>query len=204
MTKQKEIENGSFLKDPNHCRGEWFLLRDSALIESVRGMDFEAIFEFAGASGLLAEVFLLQHPGTKYLLSDYSPEACRLARQNLVKFPEASVEEVDIVNDLDKVSWHDFDLVISTSMEHLPKGADLEIVKRIRSGAQVLFCLAAFGGTTHPHHYPSKEYIVERFSPLIEIKQLLVMLFPRATTYYNNGHPVGTENFVFLLYGERL
>lgn len=176
-----------FRLDPNHCRDPWTVGRNRGLLRLIDGVEFENVFEFAGATGLLAGMFLIAHPEVKsYTFSDYSPVACRIARSYLKEFNNVSVRLYDMTEDLGNIPWGDFDLVMSTSMEHFPKGVDIDILRRIQKATHILWSLATFSGRTHPHPYPNKEYVMERFKDFIDVKAVIL--------HYR----------VVLLYGKRL
>lgn len=176
-----------FRLNPEHCRDSWTVDRNKALLKFIDGVKFDNVFEFAGASGLLAEMFLTAHTEiNSYVLSDYSPVVCRIARRHLKCFDNVSVRLYDMTKDMDNIPWNDFDLVISTSMEHLPKGVDIDILQHIRKGTHILWSLSTFDACTHLHPYPNKEYVIERFRDFIDMK---------VVTPYDN---------VILLHGRKL
>jgi len=160
-------------RDPKFCRGQEYVRRNQALIELVRDLKFTRVFEFGGASGLLAEMMLRRFSQIEYyLFSDLSPRACRLAEKNLAGY-RVEIRPLDMTRDLDKVNWDTFDLVVTTSLEHLPRGVDLEILDRIRAGTHVLFSLTRFKKRGHPHPFVSEEYIRNRFEGRLMIHSLV-------------------------------
>lgn len=160
-----------FRLNPDHCRDSWTMGRNRALLRLIEGVKFNNVFEVAGASGLLAEMFLVAHPHIKsYTFSDYSPVACSIARHHLKQFDNVSVVLYDMTKALDSIPWEDFDLVISTSMEHFPKGGDINILRHIRKETHILWSLSTFRVCTHPHPYPNKQYVMERFKDFIDMK----------------------------------
>jgi len=164
-----------FKKNPMHCREKWYCNRDKALIKYVENESFRVVFEFAGATGLLAEIFLKQYPRTeRYIFSDYSRVACELAQSYLKGVPNIEIKVLDMCKDLDRISWEEIDLAISTAMEHFPKGVDYEILEHIKKGTHILWSLSDFDVPTgtHPHPYPDKEYIRERFKGYIDFREL--------------------------------
>ncbi|GAG60077.1 unnamed protein product, partial [marine sediment metagenome] len=173
MTGSKSYDD-MFLADPDFCRDEFYMERNRRLLALVDGIEFKNVLELAGASGLLAEMFLDGRSSTvRYVHSDFSSVACDLARGHLKRFSNAEVKVIDLVEDLDEIDWGVFDLVVSTSMEHFPKGVDLKFIQRLKRGTHVLFSLARFGPTKAGHHlhpYPHPDYVRERFASLVNVK----------------------------------
>jgi len=184
-----EYYNKMFRADANHCRSPAFVERNKALLKLIKSEKFTHIFEFACASGLLAEMFCELHPEChEYFATDFSSEAIGLARRYTTNYSSINALVSDITKTYPNFDWPAYDLVVSTSLEHLPKGCDLDIIKNIEPGTSVLFSLTTFSlpdSASHPHPYPSDTYIYDRFKEHIDIKKLV---------YYE---PLK----VFLLYG---
>lgn len=168
--------DGQYENDPVFCRDPVYRLRNEALVELL-DQPPKRVFEFAGASGLLAEVLLEKYPHTQhYHHSDLSPRACELAFEAMVKATKETVttvysKPIDMVWGRPDMSR--YDLVATTSMEHLPKGTDLRIIESLKSGTTVLFSLTQFPKPGHPHPFPTEKYITDRYSKLIDIECVL-------------------------------
>ena len=159
--------------NPYAHRDRFYRERNEKLLRFVEGKKYRRVMEFAGATGLLAEMFLDRHPETEqYHLSDYSPLSCNLAREFLEGREDVEVRVLDIVKDINAVEWGRYDLVASTSLEHLPEGADLKILRRLRGGTDLLWSLCYECARTHPHLYKSAGYIRSRFNKLMFIERL--------------------------------
>jgi len=163
-------------EDPMFCRNDIYCLRNEALV-TLLDEPPRKVFEFAGGSGLLAEVLLRVYPTTQlYHHSDLSPLACK---QAFKKMSEVSAETVTTVySEPIDIIWNrpdlkKYDLVTTTSMEHLPKGTDLRIIEELSPGTTVLFSLTSFGKPGHPHPFPTKEYIISRYGGLIDVEKLI-------------------------------
>ena len=168
-----ELINEVFTKFPNVDTGTWYRRRNKALLALLGKQRFARVFEVAGGSGLFASMFMKEHPETKlYVHSDFSRVACELARERLKPYPVTAEMVLDMRGDIDPVQWGRYNLIVSTALEHLPAGVDLSILSRVKKGRHVLLSLATFAGATHPNPYPTREYIEERFSPLIDINTL--------------------------------
>jgi len=162
-----EFYDEMFRKDHFKVRTPWYALRNKQLLRMVRDLKFRRVFEFAGATGLLSGMLLDEHPEIEYcLFSDLSPTACKLTERFLKRhLDRLMIKPIDIVKEIDEIPWEEFDLVMSTSLEHLPKGVDLEILKRLPEGCRILWSLASFETITktHLHPYPSVDYVEDRF-----------------------------------------
>lgn len=174
--EQAEYYDRKFRDDPELCRGSLWQLRNKEVVAWLSNIDFTRVLELAAGSGQLAGAIMHRYPGVKhYLCTDFSPTACGLARSCLSKFKAARVEVLDAVKDLSLVSWDRFDLFICMSLEHLDKGDDLEIIKRVPKGGSVLLGMATFplpDSDSHPHPYPSRKYVHDRFDPYLHIYRL--------------------------------
>lgn len=180
-----DFVDSQLIDNPKKDRDEWSINRNKIVIDFVDGIKFNNVFEFAGGSGLLAEMFLTAHPEVKsYIDSDYSPLACKLARGYLRRFSNASIKLYDMTKDLDNISWKNFDLVICVSMEHFPKGVDIEILKHIQEGTYILWGLSTFSTCTHQHIYPNIEYIGKRFKDFISIEVVSYSVRKRQVLLY--------------------
>uniref|UniRef100_A0A6M3M4K1 Putative methyltransferase n=1 Tax=viral metagenome TaxID=1070528 RepID=A0A6M3M4K1_9ZZZZ len=162
-----EFYDAMFRKDHFKVRTPWYALRNKQLLSMVKGLKFKRVFEFAGATGLLSGMLLDEHPEIEHcLFSDLSPTACKLTERFLKRhLDRLTIKPIDIVKEIDEIPWEEFDLVISTSLEHLPKGVDFEILKHLPEGCRILWSLATFetDSKTHLHPYPSVDYVEDRF-----------------------------------------
>ena len=160
-----------YARDPNQARDLFYQERNRVLLSLVDKRKFKRVLELAGATGLLAEMYLNLHEETQfYLHTDYSIVACKLALANLRHYPQSYVKLIDVCTDLNLLPWN-YDLVISTSLEHFPKGTDYDILKRMKTGTHVLWslCKVAARIPTHLHPYESVEYVKARFKDWLEI-----------------------------------
>jgi hypothetical protein len=165
-------------EDPLFCRSVNYRNRDEALV-ALMDKPPRRVFEFAGASGLLAEVMLTVYSSIQfYHHTDLSPLACKRAfwamTEALAKSDTANTvysEPMDVI--WDRPDLTKYDLVTTTSMEHLPKGTDLRIIEETSPGTTLLFSLTSFGKVGHPHPFPTEEYIHNRYDGLIKIEKLL-------------------------------
>jgi len=174
-----------FTLNPNHCRDEWAINRNKKLFEFIKDIKFNNVFDFAGGSGLLTEMFLVAHPEVKsYIHSDYSPVACKLAQDHLKNFKNVTVKTYDMTKDLDNISWKNFDLIMCTSMEHFPKGVDIEILNHVQKGTSILWGLSTFPAITHQHIYPNIEYVVVQFKDIIDIEAVSYSVNKRQVLLY--------------------
>jgi len=157
----------------NRYNDDWTVGRNKEILNFVKNTKFNNIFEFAGGTGSLAKMFLVAHPEIKsYIFSDYSPIACKLAKEHLEGINNITVKLYDITKDLDNIPWKNFDLVICTSMEHFPKGVDIEILNYIQKGTYILWGLSTSLTITHQHIYPSIEYVIARFKDIVDIENI--------------------------------
>ena len=168
-----DFVDNQLIQDPEKDRDKWSIIRNKTVLGFIDNIKINNVFEFAGGSGLLAEMFLGNHLETKsYTFSDYSPIACKLARNHLEKFSVINIKKYDIIKDLDIIAWENFDLVVCTSMEHFPKGIDVDILNHIQKGTNILWGLSTFPTCTHSHLYPSTDYVFERFKDSIDIETI--------------------------------
>ena len=184
-----DFVDSQLIQDPEKDRDKWSTIRNETILDLIDDIKIDNVFEFAGGSGLLAEMFINNHIEIKsYLFSDYSPMACELAQDYLEKFSIIDIKKYDIIKDLDIIAWENFDLVVCTSMEHFPKGVDIDILNHIQQGTHILLGLSTFPACTHTHLYSSTKYVSERFKDYIDIKKIML-------------YQTGFEQI--LLYGEK-
>lgn len=169
--REKNFYEKKYRENPKLCRGERYKSRNIILVNMMNLSDVKNVFEFAGATGLLAETIIKKYKNIKYyLLSDFCEEACNLARTYLRGLEGViDIHCIDMTENLDNIPWSSFDLVTCTSLEHLPVDRDLEIIQKIKPGTKILFSLTRFGKEGHPNPYPNEEYIKKRFNKYIDI-----------------------------------
>jgi len=161
------------ISNPNRYCDKWTVDRNKEILNFVKDIKFNNIFEFAGGTGTLAKMFLISHAEIEsYIFSDFSPIACKLAKEYLKEFDNIRVNLYDMTKDLDNILWKNFDLIVCTSMEHFPKDLDLKILKHVQKGTYILFGMSTFRECTHQHVYPNIEYVIVRFKDIIDIENI--------------------------------
>lgn len=180
-----DFVDNMLLSNSTRYNDTWTCNRNKEILNIISNIKLNNIFEFAGGTGALAKMLLEFHPEIKsYIFSDYSPIACKLAKDYLKEYNNVDIKLYDIIKDLDDIMWKNFDLFICTSMEHFPDGVDIEILKRIPKGANILWGFSTFPACTHQHIYPNIEYVVERFKYIVDIDDIFYSSKKRQISLY--------------------
>jgi len=141
--------------------------RNMLVAKLVTELKPRSIFHFAAAEGQLSRFILERNPQIKlYHWTDFSPEAYRISHEHLKYFPNLVMTLLDIDKDYAKVEWQNYDMVISSSLEHIVH--DREIIQSIKPETLVVLSLPSFTSKGHVRFFPNLANILQRYGDLLE------------------------------------
>jgi SAM-dependent methyltransferase len=176
--------NKTYELDPKHCASSCDIEYHRQGLDLIGSDKFKSVIEIAAGTGLFASMFLKRHPETsKYVITDLSDEACKLARARCKKDNRAHVVRFDATSGLDSIRWDNRDLIVCTSMEHFPVNVHYEILNKIVQGTRVFFRQTnkksmpipvidkrrGIHKNDHPHVYATVDYTRSMYNDCIDI-----------------------------------
>jgi len=163
-------ENTKLFRSPKSIR------RNDDFLKMLEGKYIPCVFEFAGGSGKLAEMFCEAHPEChNYFTTDFSEEAIKLAKKYTIDFAPITCDVIDITKDLSLLRLPKWNLIICTSMEHIPRDDCERIIEAIPSGTACLFAGADFDiewSKSHCHVHKNLQYCKDFYGKYIDIKDI--------------------------------
>ncbi len=142
--------------------------RNLVLAEMIKKLQPKHIFEFAGAEGDLTEMLLRTCPTIEYYkFSDFCSDAVEHVTKHFDHCGFNTpwhAETLDIDKAYKTVPWHQYDLIVSTALEHIVN--DTQIIDAIPKGTRVALCLPQTLWEGHVRAFPTWASIKERYPSL--------------------------------------
>lgn len=171
-TVDRDWYNNKFIDNPTHCRSKWYVDRNTALLQMVQKNSYFGVLELAGGTGLMAEMFLNEHPECDhYVHTDWAPEAVKLARGynriwggRFMGLMRSASEAMGMQDDIE--------LIICTGVEHFTLDQFIDLMWRIRPGMDLLLSLGRKYNKagSHLYAYETVEKVVSVFNAQVHIK----------------------------------
>lgn len=165
--KDSNFYDEDFLKHKGtYSKGD-YKRRNKILAKQICKCNPERVFEFAGSEGQLAEMVLSLKPNVIYDWTDFSKQALKLSQVHLSRFKNCRLKILDIDQNYGLVDWQQYDVVVSTSLEHLVN--DRGIIGSIKPCTYVFLCLPNFDAPGHIRYFKTWKEIDDRYSDLLNI-----------------------------------
>lgn len=159
-------------EDPPYCPPwpprHWWTVRFNYMKNHIA--DDTPILDLGCGNGLFSAFIWSKGHRANYLGYDFSVgsiekaiEGNRKSGHQNARFEQRSILEVDILEELNTLRGGGPDpmLVCAETLEHLED--DLLLIKKIPSGASVLFTIPTFDESAHVRWFPRKKDVIERY-----------------------------------------
>jgi len=152
-----------------------FEIRNKKIMEMVKAENPETVFEFASAFGFLALTILNGVPLKKYTCTNYSKVSLYCMEKQLRGIDNCEILKVNAdigqSDDMKKIKFKDYDVIITTSFEHIEH--DIELIKLLPKGSVFIFCVPNISAPDHFRYFNTEQEIRSRYSDSLEIKELV-------------------------------
>jgi SAM-dependent methyltransferase len=151
----------------------------TVIVDRVRRCEAKSILDIGCGPGQVA--CLLRDVGVeKYVGLDFSPKRVDRARRTCSEFKFVSAD----VFQNDSLEKLDYDCVLMMEfLEHVER--DLEVLRRVRQGAELLGTVPNFAARGHVRHFANEAEVRQRYEPMFrELDVTPVLANDRGNTYY--------------------
>jgi len=171
MKQSVEFYDEDMRKNAGRYAKGSYKIRNAIFADIINKFQPKTVFEIAGAEGQLAEFILSKNPNIeKYVWSDFSSEAIKIAKKRLERFTNVECIRFDADEDYKTFMFDQFDTIVSTSLEHIEH--DIEILKRLKPKTLVCLALPNFDSEGHVRYFPNSADVVNRYHSLLDFLYL--------------------------------